>query len=218
MGMRDIAVTAAACVALAGAGFFSGNVISGRRSQRLSSIPPRAITKGTITRPAGHPILVIFSDYECPGCRLFDSVLQVARGRYRDTLFVGFHHYVLETAHHNARQAANAAECAREQGRFDVFDSLLFRQKNLGKVTWSHLASEASVADVAKFEACLSDLRFDAVITRDIALGNKIGLRGTPSFIIGDTMYTEVPSVPRLDSLIAREIAAAPHRKLIIRR
>ncbi|MBI2587480.1 thioredoxin domain-containing protein [Candidatus Amesbacteria bacterium] len=85
-----------------------------------------APTKGA----AGSPItLVEYSDFQCPFCaRAFPTVQQILK-EYGDKVLFGYKHYPLSQIHPNAQKAAEAAECARDLGKFWEFHDKLFEDQ-----------------------------------------------------------------------------------------
>ena len=91
----------------------------------------------------------------------------------------------LESIHKFAFKAAVAASCAGEQGKFwEMHDRLFENQKALEP--WTPHA-EAVGLDVPKFEECLASSKFDQEIRRDMGEARKVGVTGTPGFMIGRT-------------------------------
>jgi len=91
----------------------------------------------------------------------------------------------LESIHKFAFKGAQAAHCAGEQGKYwEMHDRLFANQTALEP--WTPHA-EAIGLDVPKFETCLASGKFDAEIRRDIAEAQRVGVTGTPGFMIGRT-------------------------------
>jgi protein-disulfide isomerase len=93
--------------------------------------------------------------------------------------------FPLESLHRFAFKAAEAANCAGEQGKYwEMHDRIFANQKDLEK--WKEHA-EAIGLDVPKFEECLNSDRGAAEIRRDMAEGKKAGVTGTPAFFLAYT-------------------------------
>ena len=85
--------------------------------------------------------------------------------------------------------AAQASECAADQGKFWEYHDLLFDKQNgenVGTYTKENLVSYAKELglDVAKFEPCIkNDETLQRVVT-DTNEGRQVGVTGTPTFFI----------------------------------
>ncbi len=91
----------------------------------------------------------------------------------------------LERIHPLAFKAAQATHCAEQQGKFwDMHARLFEHQKALEP--WSGHAAALGL-DVAAFEECMTSDRFAAAVRRDMAVAEKAGADGTPSFVLART-------------------------------
>jgi protein-disulfide isomerase len=91
--------------------------------------------------------------------------------------------------HAAAETAAEAAECAGEQGKYWYMNELLFERQS----EWSSLEDMASVfkkyagelsLDQAQFDACLDGKKYAARIQADQQEGQQANVTGTPTFLI----------------------------------
>lgn len=138
---------------------------------------------------ASAPVVMLeFSDYECPFCGRFvrDTFPAVDR-EYIQTGKVKhvFRAFPLESIHKNAFKAHEAAMCAAAQGKYwALHDQLFVNQKALAPADLSRYAQTAGL-DVAAFGACLSSDTMAPRVRSDVEFGNKLGISGTPLFLIG---------------------------------
>ena len=134
--------------------------------------------------------LVEFADYECPFCgRHFHTTLpQLERDYIRTSkLRYVFRDFPLPSLHKEAVAAAQAAGCAGERGKFWEMHARLFADpKSLG-ANDLRLHAAAVGLDAREFEQCLATGKHAAKIQRDVADGQKAGVRGTPTFFVGLT-------------------------------
>ena len=87
--------------------------------------------------------------------------------------------------HQNAQRAAEAANCAADQGKFwQMHDRLFANQNALGKYDLSKNA-EALRLDMPKFKECLDGGKHSGEINRETAEGQRAGISGTPAFLLG---------------------------------
>lgn len=130
-----------------------------------------------------------FSDFQCPFCAQYTgAAYPEIKRNFVETGKIQylFRHLPLEQLHPNARKAAEASECARDQGRFwEYHDRLFANQKALrGEDLDTH--ARAVGLDISRFQMCVSDGRMAATISESIAEAKRLGLTGTPSFLIGE--------------------------------
>lgn len=91
----------------------------------------------------------------------------------------------LESIHKFAFKAAEAANCAGEQGKYwEMHDQLFENQTTLEP--WNAHA-EALGLDVDALERCLTSGKFAPEIRRDMGEAQKVGVTGTPAFMLART-------------------------------
>ncbi len=149
---------------------------------------------------AGAPAqVVVFSDFQCPACRMFATVTWPAVARkFSGKVALVVRHWPLPY-HPHARMAGMAAGCAERQGRFAPMHDLLFlHQDSLGLTPWQSFAFSAGVPDTIAFQECLSAQVPAAAIDRDIAAAAALGGSGTPTVLLNGRMFSHPPDSNRL--------------------
>lgn len=142
--------------------------------------------------------IVEFTDFECPSCARQHPVLERIVSEFGDRLKLVVRDFPL-SQHANARKAAEAAEAAREQGKYWEYAAVLFRnQSALGVDKLKQYATELGL-DRAKFDAALDSGKFAEKIQRDLVDGRKLGINGTPTLYvngkrISDNSYESLKS------------------------
>jgi len=171
---------------------------------------PKTVTIDAGDNPAQGPAdakvtIVEFSDFQCPYCGKFvQETLPQILSNYGDKVRFVFMNFPLTSIHPYAQKAAEAGECANEQGAFWQFHDIMFQNQSaltslltpdpvagLAKVVESlkGYASQLGL-DTAKFNDCLDSGRMADAVTADIAVAEKAatdaGLTrfGTPAFFI----------------------------------
>jgi protein-disulfide isomerase len=127
-------------------------------------------------------VVVMFGDFECPYCKTVAPAWRRMMNKYGDKVRFVYRHYPLTEVHPQAQQAAEASECALEQGRFWAYhDKIYF---NPGDITTSQLALYADQLglDRRQFDRCLTDRRYQAQVNKDLAAAKQAGVSGTPTF------------------------------------
>ena len=151
-----------------------------------------AAPAATAGKPGPRIALLEFSDFQCPFCSRYAT--QVYPEVQRDFVQNGriayvFRNFPLEAIHARAFRAAEAAACAADQGHFwEMHDRLFLNQRALEDADLMGRARDLKL-DQAKFEDCLGGTVADR-IRNDIADGEKLGVTGTPTFMIGEILPT----------------------------
>jgi len=131
--------------------------------------------------------LVIYSDFECPFCARFaNDTWPALDGKYVATGKVRtvFRHLPLEKIHSSAVKAAEATECAGQQGQFWPMHDVLFKNtKELGEASLFSYAQQIRL-DVPAFQSCLKGMT-TAKVRADAAAASALGITGTPAFLLG---------------------------------
>jgi protein-disulfide isomerase len=134
--------------------------------------------------------LIEFTDFQCPFCgRHFKNTLPQIETDYIKTGKVKYVliDYPLESLHPNAFKAAQAADCAGEQGKYwEMHDQLFENQRALEAAKLPDYAKAAGL-DVDKFNQCLDSGKNADQVRKEQAEGQKAGVTGTPSFFLGMT-------------------------------
>lgn len=142
--------------------------------------------------------IVEFTDLECPSCARQHPVLERIVSEFGDRVQLVVRDFPL-SQHANARKAAEAAEAAREQGKYWEYVSVLFRnQSALGIDKLKQYATELGL-DRTRFDASLDSGKFAEKVQRDVLDGRKLGVNGTPTLYINgkrvsDNSYESVKS------------------------
>jgi protein-disulfide isomerase len=150
--------------------------------------------------------IVEFSDFECPYCSRVGGPLKQLQSKYPNDVAVSFKQFPLGF-HKNAQKAAEASLAANAQGRFwDMHDIMFENQKALTVDKLLAYAGQLDL-DVPKFKADLDSGKYAARVKADMAAGQKIGVRGTPSVYIQGRKYSPGSgyTVPGLEKVLARE-------------
>jgi protein-disulfide isomerase len=130
--------------------------------------------------------LIEYSDFQCPFCSRFHPTMLQVMEEYKGKVRWIYRHFPLKSIHPDAQKAAEASECASEQGKFwEMADKMFEKQANgLGIENLKALAKEAGVKDAAKFASCLDSGKYTSVVDADLAGGEAAGVTGTPGTII----------------------------------
>jgi protein-disulfide isomerase len=152
--------------------------------------------------------IVEFSDYQCPFCKRGEDSVQKVFETYGDKVRIVFRDYPLPF-HPQARPAAEAANCAHDQGKFWEYNKKLFaNQASLSEANYKTWAKELGL-DTAKFDECLAKKPHSAKIDKDIADGAAAGVNGTPAFFINGRSLSGAQPFEKFKEVIDDELANA---------
>lgn len=165
----------------------------------VPGIPPARLVP-TEGRPAwgSHdaPITIVeFTDYECPFCKRFASqTYPIIRANYGHRIRYVVKNFPLTSIHPHAQKAAEAAECAFDQGRFWQYHDKLFEEAPALQVEFlKQYAGEVGL-DQAEFAHCLDSGIKREIVESDFQDAVALGLRGTPGFFVnGRALYGAQP-------------------------
>ncbi|MBF0170871.1 MAG: thioredoxin domain-containing protein [Nitrospinae bacterium] len=157
--------------------------------------------------PKDAPITLIeFSDFQCPYCaRSFATVEGIVR-KYKGKLRIVFKHNPLPF-HAKARPAHKASIAAHRQGKFWPYREILMTRQG----EWSagdtpkllnKYAAEAGL-DLTRFAKDMADPKLDALIDADMAQGQKIGVQGTPTYVVNGALVRGARDADYFERVIA---------------
>lgn len=139
------------------------------------------------------PVTIVeFSDFECPFCgRFHTSTWPELKQKYIDTGKVKFVYRDFPLSFHSqAQKAAEAAECAGEQGKYWEMHELLFTPGVQGGVaSFKQYASQIGL-NTAKFNTCLDSGQMASEVQKDFSDGQRAGIQGTPGFFINGQLVS----------------------------
>ncbi|NYZ78015.1 DsbA family protein [Candidatus Micrarchaeota archaeon] len=127
--------------------------------------------------------MVEVSDFQCPYCSRAQATVEQVLSDYSGKVKLYYVHFPLEF-HEFAQKAAEASECAGDQGKFWQYHDLLFANQNaLDAVSLKNYAKQLKL-DSAKFDSCLDTGAKANVVLADLQQGLAAGVSGTPMFFL----------------------------------
>lgn len=212
--MKGLLVTGAITILILIGGIF---LLSGNDASQTPKIVDQNILikeNSHQTSPGASVTIVEFGDYRCPACKASFPEMKKIVDEYKEKVNFVFRHFaflpdsVTNQSPNASTLAANAAECAADQGKFwEMHDWLYENQPDESKIEMYNIDNLTKNAvtlgmDEAKFKKCLQDKTFDNVVKADYADGQLAGVSGTPSFYINGKYLPGVPMYEDLKSAI----------------
>ena len=129
--------------------------------------------------------LLEYSDFQCPFCKRVQGTLDKLRKLYSKEVQFGYRHFPLEF-HKEAKYMAESVECARDQGRFWELQKIFYDNKDpVSRTNLHQFAKKAGVKNMRRFQTCLKERKYKDRVSNDLRDGMNLGIRGTPTFILG---------------------------------
>lgn len=152
---------------------------------------PQSTDRHLKANVAGLISLVEYSDFECPACRVYHSVVGDVLSEYGDDITFSYRHFPLTSIHEHADLAARATEAAALQGKFWDMHDLLF----INQTEWSRLSKSAVIdtyeqfaydldLDVAQYRIDIESDEVREFVDGDIRSGRLLRITGTPTFFL----------------------------------
>lgn len=154
------------------------------------------------------PVTIVkFEDYQCPFCKQVQPTFNDLLSRYNGKVRLVHKDLPLESLHPQARQAAEAARCAYEQGKFWEYHDKLYA--NSPKASSDDMKSYAKDVglNVDSFDRCFASGKYKAVVQRDLNEGAQLGLTGTPTFFINGRELSGNQPFEAFEAIIDEELA-----------
>jgi protein-disulfide isomerase len=155
--------------------------------------------------------LLEYSDYECPACASYSSIVDRLGNELGDKVKIIYRNFPLVTIHKNALPAAKAAEAAGLQGKFWEMHNLLFEKQS----EWSKennindklvgFAKDLGL-DENKFKADFDSKEVEEKINSDIRLGTSLRINSTPTFYLNGTKLSQISGYEDLKGKVETEI------------
>ncbi len=154
-----------------------------------------------IGNPDGDVVMVEFFDYRCGYCKkVVNDLRQVVESDGNIRLIMK----EFPILGPDSRLAARAALASVQQGRYEEFHfTLMAAPGGLNEAMVMALAEEVGL-DVERLQADMDSEEIDALLQKNFDLAQALGIRGTPAFVIGDTLYPGALDISSLKSLVAQ--------------
>lgn len=140
--------------------------------------------------PKAPVTMIEFGDFQCPFCgRYASEVNPQVQAQYVQTGKVRFGFVNFAFLGSESTWAAEAAECASDQGKYWQYHDKLYSSQggeNQGAFSKDHLKQFAQELglDPQTFNDCLDSDKYAALIQSDTGLSSSLGVQSTPTFVV----------------------------------
>ncbi|MGA2911692.1 MAG: thioredoxin domain-containing protein [Candidatus Levyibacteriota bacterium] len=160
--------------------------------------------------------IIEFADFRCPFCeQFFTSTMPQILSDYVNTGKVKFAFRNFAFLGSASTVAADASECANDQGKFWDFYNYLYKNQPAETDTSMYntdTLTQAAVSlgmDSNTFSSCLNNKTDDAKVSKDMADGQAAGVSGTPTFFINGISLVGAQPYSAFKTIIDQELAKA---------
>lgn len=166
----------------------------------ITTIPEGAIDVVSNDDPSlGSPkapvVIVEFADFGCSYSKDASHVLrELAQNHPKDVYYV-YRDFPINELHSIATLAAEAGECAHEQGKFWEYHDKLYQNQAYLDEEELYLLAEQVNLDLIDFRGCLESGKYKEEVQEDYEAGVEAGVSGTPTFYVnGNRIAGSIPS------------------------
>ncbi|MEP7270326.1 MAG: thioredoxin domain-containing protein [Acidobacteriota bacterium] len=145
-----------------------------------------------------------YSDFQCPYCRRAAATVRKVLETYQGKVKVIFRHLPLPI-HPQAFGAAQAAYCADDEKGFAAYHDALFEESDLSTDRFHALAAQLGL-NRERFAACLASERSRAAIIEDVQEARRLGMQGTPTFVLNGKVLRGAITFEEFKRLIDQEL------------
>ena len=150
------------------------------------------ITAGEWTKGAENPkvTLVEYSDFQCPACAAYYSLIDKTILEYGDRISFTYRHFPLPQ-HKNALAASYASEAAGKQGKFWEMNQMLFERQSkwaesyTATQTFEGYAKELNL-DLTQYKKDVSSPETKESVSHDRKTGEASSVQSTPTFFLNN--------------------------------
>jgi len=158
--------------------------------QSAAQVSPIDATDHVFGDPKAAVQMIVYSDFECPFCAKFAETMKKVEENFKDKIVITFRQYPLPI-HPQAEKAAEASECAAEQGKFWEMHDRLFANNIVGNMNVEQYKKDAVDLSLnqEQFNQCLDSGKYAEKVSQQKTDGTKAGATGTPTIFVNGNIY-----------------------------
>ena len=166
--------------------------------------------------PKAPVTLIEYGDYQCPFCaRFFDQTERVIVSEYIEKGKVKMVFRNFQFLGPESVAAGEAAECAKEEGKFWAFHNALYEEElrdgeehngNLNRALFLRIAGELGLSkDI--FAKCVDERKYADLIEKDYDAAQAIGVNSTPTSFVNGALVKGAQPFPVFQAAIENALA-----------
>lgn len=162
----------------------------------------RLASNPTLGSASAKVVITEYGDFGCTSCRAWHNagILKQVQAAYGDNVQFVWKDFPVITA--QSPKAAEAGQCALDQGKFWEYHDFLYEQaRSLSLNDLKNYAAQLGL-DAEKFNACLDSGQNRAKVEQNLNEARQYGFPGTPSFLVNGKKLVGPPSFETLKATI----------------
>jgi len=163
---------------------------------------------------AGVVEVVQFGDFECPYCRRFAESVEGMSDSVRRLVREGFLAFPLPS-HPEARPAALEFLCSASSEARTVHDVLFEAQDSLRSIGARSILASRGLGTSSAHRECVGGNAAAAAVDSNLALGRQLGVRATPTVIVGKWVLSQPPTTAELERIIRAVVAGRDPARMV---
>jgi len=179
-------------------------------------VQPEWLDRTTMGNPDAAVVVQAWEDFLCPSCKQWVETIEprlvedyVKPGLVR----LEFRQFPLQSHAPGSINAANAAECAADQGGFWVYHNQLFQAQNAGQAGYTldrlvQYADELGLNGRTLLD-CMSSQKYASQINDSVNQALALGLNATPSVLVNGKLMVDPYDYTALQNEIDQLLEAA---------
>ena len=143
---------------------------------------PKDIKRPFLGQENSSIVIVKYLDLQCPACKAAHLIINKVIEDFGEDIRYEVRHLPLTSIHPQAKKAAEASECALDQGKFFEYIDIVFENQN--EIYVKNLKGYAIDLglDIEKFSNCLDSFTKTDIVNKHIEEAVIKGYRSTPTF------------------------------------
>lgn len=155
--------------------------------------------------PENAPITIVeFSDFLCPFCARAKPTIKQILENYGDKVRLVYRDFPILGP--QSEKAAQAAECADEQGKFWQYHDKLYGNQQAVETENLKQHAERLGLNTTKFNECLDSGKMASEVEKDFQDGQSYGVSGTPAFFINGILVSGAQPYSAFEQIIEQEL------------
>ena len=181
----------------------TGLIVFSLTRPQASSLSAARLASDPALGPESAKVTIIeYGDFGCTTCRAWEKagVLKQVVAMYGDKVHFVWRDFPVITA--QSPKAAEAGQCAFDQGKFWEYHDLLYAKAPALSISDLKAYATQLGLDGARFDQCLDSSQDKAKVDQSLDEGHQYDFPGTPSFVINNQKFVGPLSFEQIKAIV----------------